>query len=209
MGKIQYTFIFLLICVVFCCFMLGIVSHCAPISINRKATIEHPYYFEGSSSRWGEITDFAACDNILYVLYEEKEILDCYSSDGTYLHSYSLALGKKGKSILYTVDNVLYLKNRGSTFYTFNKGFFEDTCEVPITELYSHIELLSSLQRSSPDVDYMLRGASLWQIKNGISKEIVHRPEWMALFQGSILLMAGPICFVALCAILCCYKKYT
>lgn len=207
MDKIHYVLMLLMICVIFCCFILGTVSHCVPISVNGKATIGQPYYFEDSSARWGEITDYAICDNIIYVLYEEKEILDCYSTDGTYLHSYSLVLGEKGKSVLYTTNDVLNLKDRGSTFYTFNKGFFADTYEISTAKLSSHIELLTGLQQSTTDGEYVLRGASLWQIEDGISKEIVHRPGWMALFQGNALLLVGPICFIALCAILYYYKK--
>ena len=209
MNKMLWILSLLLICVILCSCVLGTVSHCAPIGMNGKATIEQPYYFNKYSVRWGEITNHIVCGNVLYILYEGKETLDCYSIDGTYLHSYALVLGEKGTAELFAVNDVLHLKNRERRFYTFNAGFFMDSYEIPTTELYAHIELLTNMQQQTKDNEFEMRGASLWRYTDGISNEIVRRPGWMTIFQGSALLIVGPICFILLCAILYYYKKQT
>lgn len=196
-----------LLCVMLMSFVLGSIMHMAPVGITGIASVGTPYYFHDDSMRWGEITDYAVCQDILYVLYGGKEILDCYSLDGTYLHSYSIELGEKGKAALYTSNGILHLKTKGLTFYTFETGFFVDTYDVSATELYPKLEELTGEHQSNGENKYELHGASIWRNVDGIREEIVRRPAWMAVFQGNTLLLLGPVCFIALCTILYYYKK--
>lgn len=206
MDKAILTTICLLIFLIIFCLVLGNIAHCTPIYVKDKATVDMPYYFSNNSARWGEITDYAVCENVLYVLFEGKGILDCYSLDGTYLHSYSIALGEKGKAELYVKGNDLYLKARNLRFFTFQSGIFVDTYSVSANELYSEIQTLSEPSRSAQSMEYIIRAASIWRVKDELSEEIVHRPQWMTVFQGGILMAVGPICLVCLWIILY-YKK--
>jgi len=165
------------------------------------------YYFVNLSPRWGEISDFAVCGDILYILFSGKEVLDCYSLDGTYLHSYSIKLGDKGRATLYVNNDMLYLKSKDFTFYTFLDGLFVKSYDVSVTELYSEIKKLSESKSQVDEVKYERRGASIWKEMNGIRTEVVHRPSWMVIFQGSLLLLVGPISFIALCFFLYYYKN--
>lgn len=197
----------LLLCVMLMSFVLGNIMHMAPVGITGKALVGMPYYFQNDSLRWGEITDYAVCQDILYVLYGGKGILDCYSVDGTYLHSYSIVLGKKGKADLYASNGILHLKTKGLTFYTFEKGIFVDTYDVSASELYPKLKALTGENLSDGENKYELHGASIWKNSGGIREEIVCRPAWMTVFQGSVLLFIGPICFIILCLIVY-YRKH-
>lgn len=198
---------FFLLCVMLMSFVLGNIMHMAPVGITGNASVGTPYYFQNDSLRWGEITGYAVCQDILYVLYSGKGILDCYSVDGAYLHSYSIVLGEKGKADLYASNGILHLKTKGLTFYTFEKGIFVDTYDVSATELYPKLEELTREHQSNGENKYELRGASIWRNADGIREVIVRRPAWMTVFQGNTLLLLGPVCFIALCTILYYYKK--
>ena len=195
-----------LVCVTLVCAVLGNISHSVPVRVRDKAIAGMPYYFQDNSAKWGEITDYAVCEDVLYVLYSGKGILDCYSLDGSYLHSYSIALGEKGKAALYANNNLLHLKSRELTFYTFKSGFFEETYSVSATELHSNLQELTPAPRFFADAEYELKGASIWRNSHGAREEIVCRPNWMAVFQGNTLMLLGSFSFMILWVIIV-YKK--
>ena len=202
-----YLILILLLCVIVASFLLGAISHIPPMTIKGSVIQERPYRFYDPSVRWGEIRDFTVCEDILYVLFDSKEVLDCYSLDGTYLHSYYIELGRKGKAELFVCDSMLYLKSKGFAFYTFRDGIFVESYEVSPTELYAEITRLSGNKGDVGEGTYMLRGSSIYKNMQGTVEKIVHRPGWMVIFQGSYIMLIGSVSFVLLCFILYYYKK--
>lgn len=196
----------ILTCILIICFSLSVISHSAPLSVKNKVG-SSPYYFVRPSRRWGEITDFAVCGETLYVLFGGKETLDCYSLDGTYLHSYFVELGKKGIAKLYVNDDTLYLKDKEFTFYTFYHGRYITSFDVPAAELHLQIEALADSKYIYDGMEYKLRDATIWRSTRGINEDILRRPAWMAVFQGGILLILGSFCFVILCVIIYYLKR--
>lgn len=207
MNRFFLVLIVIIIFIVIVSFILGVISQCPPLIINGFATCGEPFFFENDSIRWGEITDFAVCDKRLYILYGNKSILDCYSLDGDYLHSYFVELGKKGRASLFVKGNTLYLKSNGLNFYTFSEGYYVKSYVVSATELYSEIEKLTSSKHEVNGIEYELRGASIWQNELGKSEMIVHRPAYLVVFQGYGMLLIGSIAFLLLCYLLHCLRK--
>ena len=189
------------------CFVLGTISHCSPLNLNGKATKEQPYYFENPSVRWSSISDFAVCEDIMYVLFSDKGLMDCYYLDGTYLCSYTLDLGEKGKAELYVSDDLLYVKSRDLRFYRFQNGEFVDTFEVSAKELAATLDTLTTSKQQMGNASYSLRGSSIWRETPDGSVIILSRPGWMAVFQGSLLLIAGGVAFVLSCIALYFSRK--
>ena len=207
MRKIPLILTVFFLCIFLSTFIMGNIMHIIPIGIKGKAAVGEPYYFVDESVRWGEITDFAVCGEKLYILFSGKELLDCYDLDGTYLHSYSFKLGDKGKAALFVNNGVLYLKSKEFTFYMFCDGYFVESYDVPVTGLYSEINKLSSSKVESGRYIYKLCGSSIWRESNGLIEEVVHRPTWMAVFQGNSILLISSVSFIFLCLILFHYKK--
>ena len=189
------------------CFVLGTISHCPPFNLIGKATKEQPYYFEDSSVRWSRISDFAVCEDKLYILFSDKGCMDCYNLDGTYLYSYAFDLGEKGKAELYVSNDLLYVKSRDLRFYRFQNGTFVDIFDVSAKELASVLDSLTTNKQQVGDVSYNLRGSSIWCETPPGSEIILSRPGWMAVFQGSLLLIAGGVAFVLSCIALYFSRK--
>lgn len=206
MKNVFWVLIAILICIIIVCFILGGISQSPPTQINDAATDKDPYFFEAGPVRWGEITDFAVCSNKLYILYGNKSVLDCYTLGGQYEHSYFVELGEKGSSSLFVKDDTLYLKSNGLTFYTFREGKYEMSYEISAAQLYSEIENLNGSKREANGVEYELRGPSIWRIDHGKSELIVHRPAYLAAFQGYGILLFGSIAFILLCWLLYRFK---
>ena len=207
-GKIAVSVIAIfLLSISIICFVLGTFSNWPPLKLKEKVTQEEPYYFQDSSVRWGRISDFAVCEDKLYMLFSDKGLMDCYDLDGTYLHSYAMDLGEKGKAELYVNGDLLYVKAKDLKFYIFENGTFADTFDVSAKELASVINSLTTNKRTMGDVSYNLCGASIWRETPNGSTELISRPGWMAVFQGSLLSFVGGSSFVLSCAILHFYIR--
>ena len=192
--------------IMFSCVLVGGISHCTPLYLHNIAPSSTPYSFNSLSQHLGEITDYAVCENVIYILFEHKNILDCYDLDGVYMHSFFVDLGGKGKAGLYVNNNRLYLKSRKTTFYAFEKGSFLESYNVSTTDLYSEIQQLNGEKRTVGNNKYLLRGASIYCENEEGMKMVVSRPVWTTIFQGPGILIVGAICFLAVC-ILIYYKR--
>lgn len=205
--KIVYVaIIVIVISIIVVSLILGIIAQSPPVQIKNMATDSDPCFFEDGSVRWGEITDFAVCGRNLYILYENKGVLDCYTLDGEYEHSYYVDLGQKGRSALYVKEETLYLKSNGLTFYTFREGSYETSYEVSAAQLYPETDNLNGSKREANEASYELRVASIWRCGDEKSERIIHRPAYLAVFQGSRILIFGSAAFILLCYLLTRFK---
>lgn len=108
--------------VLFSCIVLGTISNQPPLFLREEALEDGVSYFCDNRPWLGEITDFAVCTEVIYVLFENKGVLDCYSVDGVYLCSFDLALGEKGKSELFVKEEQVFLKSKGRKFLFLKMG---------------------------------------------------------------------------------------
>ena len=188
--------------IILACIVLGGISHCTPLFRHNTASSSTPYFFNSLSPHLGEITDYAVCENVIYILFEHKNILDCYGLDGSYMHSYFIDLGGKGKAELYVNNSRLFLKSRKTTFYVFEKGLFLESYDISTTDLYSEIQRLNGEKRAIGNNKYLLRGASVYCENEEGMLIVVSRPVWMTIFQGPGILIVGAICFLTICMLI-------
>lgn len=209
LDKIICLLVAFLLCISIICFILGTISHIPPTKSKDKSQNIQPYCFWDSSIRWSAITDFAVCEDIIYVLFSGKGVMDCYSLDGEYLFSYAIDLGKKGKAELYLSDTLLFVKTKDFKMHVFENGVFVDTFDVPVSELALTLNSLITSKQHSGKTLYKLDKSSICQeTTNGLEK-IISRPGWMVVFQGSILSAIGGISFVLFCiTFIFCKKRY-
>ena len=180
--------------------VLFLISISQP-QIIGKATEHHPHYFVEYPEYLAPITDFAICDDFLYVLFESKGVLTCFDLDGRYSHSYAFRMGKNGEANLYVKGNNLYLESRIHTFYTFQDGKFIDFFKPDISQISSIRKSLTEskdARLSKNGEEYQLIGASIWKKSNEISETILKRSKWMVIFQGNTQIYIYFICFLLL-----------
>lgn len=172
----------------------------APASLQGKATEGMPFSFVKNMRYFGEITDFAVCDNAMYVLYGGKSVLEVYSLDGEYRKSFFFDQCKNGKCSLIREDGRLFLEDRSHNLYQFQDGEFlrfhswnleEDT----IWEIRKNGSDVPAKRTASDGSIVEMRGTSLWkQGQNGESTRILYRPWWTWFFstkRALLLQMCG------------------
>ena len=137
----------------------------------------------------------------MYVLFESKKVLNCYSLDGQYLHSYSFDMRKNGQSHLYVKGGHLYLESREHFFYRFKNGIFVDVHVPASSQIYTLRAELAAGSHSHriTNGEYMeLRGASIWRTGESVHEEIIHRPLWLLIFQGNIQIYIFLLCMLSI-----------
>ena len=178
---------------------LFIISQTSPKETREKADIGAPFYFVDTSTYWCAIADFAVCDECIYVLYESKSVLSCYNLNGAYLHSYAIRTMNNGKMQLYVEGDTVYLESREHYFYSFKGGKYAGFMKPDIESHYDIVESLSAATVAhNAEVQYELRGASIWCFSQNGSVKIIHRPAWFVLFQNDTPFLICMICFFAL-----------
>lgn len=180
---------------------LFFAAHSVPFSVREKANKNEPYLFHHESILWGGLSDFAVCGDYMYVLFESKKVLNCYSLDGQYLHSYSFDMRKNGQSHLYVKGGHLYLESREHFFYRFKNGIFVDVHVPASSQIYTLRAKLAAGSHSHriTNGEYMeLRGASIWRTGESVHEEIIHRPLWLLIFQGNIQIYIFLLCMLSI-----------
>lgn len=180
------------------CIVLGTVSNQTPFFLNKESCGKGISFFIDARSWLGEITDFAVHTNVIYILYENKGILDCYGVDGTYLHSYYLDLGKKGNASLFARNEKVYLKSKKNRFFVFTNGNYIGQYEVETQNLFSEISNLQNEIHNTGGKEYQLQGSSIWCE----GKKVIDRPAWLTVFQGLTLYLFGVCSFITMCILI-------
>ena len=181
--------------------LLFAFSQTKPQWLRGKATIGCPFLFTEQPEYLSPITDFAVSGNYLYVLFQGKGVLACYDVHGTYIHSYAFDMSKNGQAHLYTQNDKLYLESSEHGFYCFENSIFADYEKPTLQNLASireSLEAATLADEKESSVQYQLRGASIWKIDGNKSVEILHRSNWLILFQGYIQLVIYILCIFLL-----------
>ena len=197
--------VLLVICAI--CFLLGCVAHKVPSAVKTVKTSDIPYRFSDNTERIGEITDYAACGEYLYLLYGNKSILDCYSITGVYRHSYFMDLGEKGTAELFVKDDVLCVKSRDLTFYYFSDGMYRSLERIETHDYYDVIADWEGRPVETEAYSFERRGASIWKMSDTEAQIAVRRSAWLAVFQGPYLLVIGPLCGISAILLQYLHKK--
>ena len=155
----------------------------APASvISGYVKFGEPYRFYQEREYFGCITQLMATESHLYLLFDDKQVLECYDSDGNYLCSYGVYMQEKGKAKLgHCADSRIYLKDHRGNLYLFDGieylGFLDrrtDSAEIHQVEA-------SAGERN--DHFFAVRKASVYrQTQAGDWIEIIHRPILLVLF---------------------------
>ena len=180
---------------------LYIVVNHVPSFVQDKVNDEQPYYFSEGKIWYGELTEIAVSDDILYVLYDDKGIMECYDLDGNYLCSYGFPVIRNGKAAMQVIDNVLYVRSREGNVYSFS--------ETQFLRFYSYMndraesndifEKATDDNLSSAGVKYEIRGASVWrEMPEAISEKVISRPEWMVIMRESNIMYTHIICVLVM-----------
>jgi len=198
-----------IVCVVFA---LNIVlfynAHHLPFSVSNKVTEGMPYHFLDSRKYWSEITDVLACGDYLYVMYDSKKVLTCYDLDGNYSHSFAFSMAKNGRTELYSINGLLYVVTKGNDLYIFDNGQFISYCPLVSRQVVALRATKSDMWDEQPEnriAHYELQNASVWRIADGEKIEVLHRSDWLMLFQGPTQIVIHGLCLISLA--LLCYKK--
>ena len=169
-----------------------------PISLRDKAQEGKPFCFKDDRIYMSAITDLAVCGNHLYVLYDTKMVMACYELNGDYLCSYSFDMIDKGIAHLHTTGDKLYLESRDHSLYAFSNaqfiGYYPQKFDTIQIEKQFFSDSLKT--HTTGGGTYEIRGASIWNISYDKAIEVVHRPAFLALFQGNILLFVHIVCII-------------
>ena len=184
----------------YCIYVLAACSFCTFLLINlpspvyRKfAETDQPFLYEKKHLYFGDLSDFAVCENTLLVLYDSKQALQCYDLEGNLLFSYSLRMSPSGRAVLYTDGTKYFLEDHDHNYYVFSSDgrYIEYVTEENSKSNMQQSFLTKKASRTTVEGDYyQLKGASIYRAQMGKqAKEILHRPFWMVLFQGANLLV--------------------
>ena len=204
-GKYISIAVLLVICIMM--WLLVFVGNYVPAQIRNQAAEGEPYQFMDSSELPGGIDAIAACDNYLYLLDDGKAILRVYDLDGEYLHSYCFPKYQKGMGSVFTYQDKVYFKDKSNNFYTLENG--------KVTSFEKHTEEMMNAKRESEntpvvsgDAVFKIQGASVWKImKDGTQTEIIHRPGWMAVYQGNTFMYIFGVGFLCVWVLFVLKKK--
>lgn len=168
----------------------------APASvISGYVKFGEPYRFYQEREYFGCITQLMATESHLYLLFDDKQVLECYDSDGNYLCSYGFFLQEKGKAELGRCSNGrVYLEDYHGNFYLFDGieylGFLDKRTDG------GKISKMTTSVGGDFDHLFAIRKASIYrQTEDGNWIEIIHRPAYLLLFHPlvDILLLAAVI----------------
>lgn len=142
---------------------------------------------------FAEITSYAVTKDILYVLFDTKHELKCYTLSGEYLHSFLYAGYDNGRAQLHRKGACLYLEDREHNFYVFEGGKF-----VEYLDFITDAQIIEVLQSEfdnknvqgilEDNASFYTRSASIWKKSDSGLKEVLHRPCWTMLFYRKWLL---------------------
>ena len=193
--------------------IIGFSIQHTPQSLQKRTQLGKPYLFEKNTEYFGMLSDYATCDNTLYVLYEAKSVLKCYDLSGNYLYSYCFLTYQNGRAELQRTSKALYLKDRQNNYYQLSNGkvirffyFFQNADEIRLLEK-SFVS--DSLKRTDMQGNtYMLRGASIWKTDSyGNQTQIIHRPWILQFVSLKYRAISHFVCMILL-AISLLYEKF-
>ncbi len=173
--------------------LLFLICGMTPLHLLGKGETGTPYRFISDEEYWAPITNYAVVENHIYVLFGGKNVLKCYSEDGTYLHSFYFTHGDKGDPHLRYSEGKLYLVDNLSNLYELMNGeigLFYPNEDRAIWGQKIHVSYSFSNQKAfGEDIDdYSLKWASIWKNEDGGEKScIIQRPVWAILANPLLL----------------------
>lgn len=193
--------------------IIGFSIQHTPQSLQKETQLGKPYLFEKNTEYFGVLSDYATCDNTLYVLYEAKGILKCYDLSGNYLYSYCFFAHQNGRAELQRTSKELYLKDRQNNYYQVSNGevirflhWEQNANEIKLLEksFVSDSQKRTDVQGNT----YTLRGAVIWKTDpNGSQTQIIHRPWILQFVSLKYLAISHFVCMILL-AISLLYEKF-
>ena len=192
----------IIILLLLCGLMWGLaaVERYVPATIRDWAKSGEPFLFYQEPDHWSGINALAANGEYLYVLHEDRGILCVFDLQGNYLHSYFFSERENGRSSVFTLDGKVYYQDRTHNYYTLEDGVVTDFAESS-TDLFRRMNQPQRQAELAPvtvqDAVFEIRGASVWKhMADGTEVEIIHRPGWLAIFQGNTLMYIYAACFL-------------
>ena len=182
-------YIYAVFAIMMLCVILLITSNSQPAGLRDKIEEGKPFRFVNDEEYRSQLTDFCVRDDRLYVLFGDVGVLKIYDQNGVYIDSYAFRK-TKGASSLRTDGEYVWLIDPELNYYIFSSGELVDHVGysdygdyLAITDTFAPVEE----QRKTDDTQYYLKLASICR-KNadGSSVQVVHRPFWLAFFQGAI-----------------------
>ncbi len=176
---------------------LFISLNMVPMQFWGKADYGEPYRFAANQEYWAPITNYAVTRDHIYVLFDGKSILKCYTKDGTYLHSFYFKQGNNGSAHLRFANNRLFLTDRENNLYELNGAeivsyyAFEDRAvwEQEIEISYADWGIKGFGENID---DYSLRFGSLWKTEDDSDEVcLIQRPLWAILANDVLLFSLG------------------
>ena len=173
----------------FCMLLLLSIATSPATIIRGQVKLGEPYRFTQRKIYFGHISQVMATDSVLYLLYDDKQVLECYDLYGNYLCSYGVYMQENGKAKLgHCADSRIYLEDHRGNLYLFDGieylGFLDrrtDSAEIHQVEA-------SAGERN--DHFFAVRKASVYrQTQAGDWIEIIHRPLLLVLFHPLVDIM--------------------
>lgn len=208
----EYLKIFTTVIMAICVVLVFAMQH-PPRSLQKKTQLGAMYLFERDTEYFGAVTDYATCDNILYVLYEAKSVLKCYDLSGNYLHSYCFLTCQNGRAELQRTNTELYLKDRENNYYQLSNGKMtrflhrnQNADEIKILQK----SFVSDAQKrtDAKGNTYTLLGAAIWKTDSQGNQVYVMQRPWILQFIAYKYIFIFQIIWMVLIAVSLLYEKF-
>ena len=167
--------------------IIGFSIQHTPQSLQKRTQLGKPYLFEKNTEYFGMLSDYATCDNTLYVLYEAKSVLKCYDLSGNYLYSYCFLTYQNDRAELQRTSKALYLKDRQNNYYQLSNGkmirFLHSKQNADEIKLLQKSFVSDAQKRTDVKGNtYTLRGAAIWKTDSQGNQVYVIRRPWILQF---------------------------
>lgn len=128
------------------------------------------------------ITQIAADEENIYVLFGSYSVVQVYSPDGNYKYSVAVYNHNNGRTRIAAKNGSLYICDKQDNLYQIQNGEF-----INFWPRENSREERNTLSLNSSDPAYEVRGASVWfKPDDGENRCVIDRSGWITICQGSI-----------------------
>ena len=196
----------------FCLYVLYFLTFM--ISVKREKSDAFPGVPEELSKKENylcEISDFCVNDGLIYLLFDDKGVIQIFDEKGIYQKSFAFYAAQNGKSGLRIMGDDVLLFDKRKNCYKFVRG---DFCEYLELDNDQYLRLVGQCEERHQQIasekgNYYLKGASLFRKNADVTDEIIiKRPMLATLFQGNLRLWIEAVLMIFAVFFIMISKKF-
>ena len=165
----------------------------------------NPYELMTKRDYLADVSDLAIQGNFLYVLYDNYDIMEVYTLQGSYQRAYIINSSSNGISELYCDEDSVWLKGKDYSGYQFRDGLFEKKIAFDRNKRITSFKNETSKRTSSDGTVYQTRWASvICKAADGSQKKVIDRPAICVFASGKLLVIlwglfvVGPLAVIGI-----------